>query len=177
VWIYGVRNPWRFSFDDLTGDLWIGDVGQNDWEEIDRLPATGGFDAGRGANLGWDRMEGSHSFEGDNPEGGVLPIDEYSHKDGCSVIGGYVYRGSAIEALQGTYLYTDYCQSEIRGIQLDGGTVIDRRTWSLGARNVFSFGQDNDGELYVLQESGPVVKITAPAAAKATGTTRPKTSP
>ncbi len=165
VWLYGVRNPWRFSFDARSGDLWVGDVGQNEWEEINRLPATGGFDAGIGANLGWDRMEGSHSFEGDNPEGGVLPIIEYSHKSGCSVIGGYVYRGSAIEALQGTYLYADYCQSGIRAIQLDDGAIIDRRTWSLGTKNVFSFGQDNDGELYVLQESGSVVKITAPTAA------------
>lgn len=162
AWLFGVRNPWRFSFDKATGDLWVADVGQNAWEEINRLAATGGFDAGRGANLGWDRMEGSHRFEGDNPDGGVLPIDEYSHDDGCSVIGGYVYRGSAIEALRGTYLYTDYCQSEIRAIQLHDGAIIDRRTWSLGLKNVFSFGQDNDGELYVLQESGSVVKLTAP---------------
>lgn len=171
AWLYGVRNPWRFSFDALTGDLWVGDVGQGKWEEIDRLPADGGFDAGRAANLGWNRMEGSHAFAGNNPEGGVLPIAEYSHKDGCSVIGGYVYRGSAIDALQGTYLYTDYCQSGIRGLQMDKGTIIDRRTWSLGTTSVFSFGQDNDGELYVLQEAGAVVKITAPTATKSSTTT------
>ena len=115
-------------------------------------------------------MEGSHSFAGNNPEGGVLPIAEYSHKDGCSVIGGYVYRGSAIDALQGTYLFTDYCQSGIRGLQMDKGTIIDRRTWSLGTTSVFSFGQDNDGELYVLQEAGSVVKITAPTATKSSTT-------
>ncbi len=166
VWLYGVRNPWRFSFDSETGDLWIGDVGQNAWEEIDRLPSTAGFDAGRGANLGWDRMEGAHEFEGDNPSGGVLPAFEYSHDDGCSVIGGYVYRGQAIEELRGVYLFGDYCEPGIRGLQLDGGTIVDERTWPIDATGVYSLGQDNDGELFVLLRSGPVLKITPPKASK-----------
>ena len=159
IWLYGVRNPWRFSFDALTGDLWVGDVGQNDWEEIDRLPAVGGFDAGRGANLGWDRMEGAHSFEGDNPPGAVLPVFEYSHDEGCSVTGGYVYRGDDIEALQGTYLFADYCARGIRGLQLDGATLIDERGWDLDVEQVLSFGQDRDGELFVLLGSGQVRKL------------------
>ncbi len=175
IWLYGVRNPWRFSFDTATGDLWIGDVGQNKWEEIDRLPATGGFDAGRGANLGWDKMEGTHSFEGDNPTGGVLPIAEYSHDDGCSIIGGYVYRGQAIEALRGVYLYADYCSPGLRGLQLDRGTIIDKRTWAVDAQQIFSFGQDKEGELFLLLGSGSVLKVTAPTPKKATTkTTTPK---
>lgn len=162
TWLFGVRNPWRFSFDADTGDLWVADVGQNAWEEIDRLPADGGFDAGRGANLGWDRMEGSHPIDGENPPGAVLPIFEYSHEDGgCSVIGGFVYRGAAIEPLLGTYLFADYCLPGLRGLQLDAGAIIDERTWDLDLEGVFSFGQDEDGELFVLLESGPVLKLTA----------------
>jgi glucose/arabinose dehydrogenase len=164
VWLFGARNPWRFSFDRLTGDLWVGDVGQGDWEEIDVLPATGGFDAGRGANLGWDRMEGTHSFEGENPPGAVLPIFEYSHDEGCSVTGGYVYRGEAIKGLQGTYLFADYCAPGLRGLQLDQGTIIDERTWDLELEGVYSFGEDNDGELFILLADGPVVKVTDPSA-------------
>jgi glucose/arabinose dehydrogenase len=163
VWLYGVRNPWRFSFDAATGDLWIGDVGQNAWEEVDRLPATGGFDAGRGDNLGWDRMEGTHPFEGDNPPDGVLPIFEYSHEEGgCAIIGGYVYQGQEIEELRGAYLFADSCVGGIiRGLQLDRDAIIDERTWDLDAGELFSFGQDNDGELYLLQAGGPVLKLTA----------------
>jgi glucose/arabinose dehydrogenase len=164
IWLYGARNPWRFSFDSTTGDLWIGDVGQGSWEEIDWLPSAGGFDAGRGANLGWDRMEGSHRFEGENPEGAVLPIFEYSHDEGCSITGGYVYRGEAIEALRGVYLFADYCGTGIRGLQLDGATIVDERTWDLPLAPVISFGEDNDGELYVLLQSGPVLKVTTPRA-------------
>ncbi|MEX2292992.1 MAG: PQQ-dependent sugar dehydrogenase [Acidimicrobiales bacterium] len=164
VWLYGVRNPWRFSFDADTGDLWIGDVGQNAWEEIDRLPSTNGFDAGRGANLGWDRVEGSHPFEGDNPPGGVLPAFEYSHDDGCSVIGGYVYRGQVIEELRGVYLFADHCAPGLRGLQLDGGAIVDQRTWPLDADGVYSLGQDNAGEVFVLLKTGPMLKIVEPTA-------------
>lgn len=159
VWLKGVRNPWRFSFDSVTGDLWVADVGQGDWEEIDRLPANGGFDAGRGANLGWDRMEGTHEFEGENPPGAILPVYEYSHDEGCSIIGGYQYRGDAIAELQGSYLFADYCVAGLRAIQLDGGTVIDERAWDLPLAEVRSFGEDEDGELFVLLGSGPVLKL------------------
>jgi glucose/arabinose dehydrogenase len=161
IWLLGVRNPWRFSFDTATGDLWIGDVGQDQWEEIDRLPATDGFDAGRGANLGWDQMEGTHPFDGKNPTGGVLPLHEYSHEDGgCSVTGGYVYRGDAIEPLRGAYLYADFCAAGLRGLQTDQGVVIDERTWDLPLENITAFGQDNGGELFALLGSGPLMKIS-----------------
>jgi glucose/arabinose dehydrogenase len=165
IWLWGARNPWRFSFDKTTGDLWIGDVGQGEWEEVDRLPSVAGFDAGRGANLGWDRMEGSHEFEGDNPAGAILPVHEYSHEEGCSITGGYVYRGTSISELQGSYLFADYCAEGLRAIQLDGDAVIDERTWDLPAGGVQSFGQDGDGELFVLLESGPVLKLVPAEAA------------
>ena len=163
VWLYGARNPWRFTVDRATGDLWVADVGQGEWEEIDLLPATDGRDAGRGANLGWNAMEGSHPFEGDtNPPGGVLPIFEYSHDDGgCSVTGGYRYRGAAIPDLVGTYLFADFCLDGVTGLQLDeGGAVVTaQRTWDLPASQLQSFGEDADGELYLLLASGQVHRV------------------
>src|SRR5690606_14117040 len=159
IWLYGVRNPWRFSFDSLTGDLWVADVGQSEREEISRLPASDGFDAGKGANLGWDRMEGSESFEGENPSGAVLPVHEYSHDHGCSITGGHLYRGEAVTALQGTYLFADFCAAGVRGLQMDGDIIIDERTWDLAPEGLQSFGQDRDGEIYLLLASGPVLKI------------------
>lgn len=158
VWLYGARNPWRFSFDRENGDLWVADVGQGEWEEIDRLPAVDGAEAGRGANLGWDLLEGSHPYDGaEPPADSVLPLFEYDHGDGgCAVVGGYVYRGDAIPALQGTYLYTDYCQDGIRG--LVGGTGTSR-TWDVPVEQVQSFGEDADGEVYLLLTSGEVLRI------------------
>lgn len=161
VWLYGARNPWRFSFDELSGDLWIGDVGQNLYEEIDRLPAQRGFDAGLGANLGWNAMEGTHGYEGgDNPPGAVLPIFEYGRDGGCAVIGGYVYRGDKIPGLPGAYLYADSCRAGLRGLQLYEDVVIDTHTWDLPIEGIYSLGQDADGELYALLASGPVLKLT-----------------
>lgn len=161
VWLYGVRNPWRFSFDRSNGDLWVADVGQNEWEEITWLPAISGFDAGRGANLGWNEMEGTHEFDGENPEGAVLPIHEYRHDDGaCSITGGYLYRGSAIPTLQGTYLFADYCAPGLRAIQVHEGQVLAERSWpELGGPQIQSFGEDGDGELYVLSAAGPILKV------------------
>ena len=103
IWAYGLRNPWRFSFDAATGDLWIGDVGQNAWEEIDFAAADGGRDAGRGDNFGWNLREGTHEFRGTAPDGAVRrPVYELSHDDGaCAITGGYVYRGRAIPAARG----------------------------------------------------------------------------
>lgn len=163
VWLFGVRNPWRFTFDTDTGDLWVADVGQDAFEEVNRLPSAAGFDAGKGANLGWSQMEGTHAFGGgENPPGGVLPIHEYGHDPGCSVTGGYVYRGDDIPGLAGTYLFADYCGTGVSGLQLDGGTVIDTRTWDLPVSQVQSFGQADDGELFLLLASGPVLKLIAP---------------
>lgn len=161
TWLYGVRNPWRFSFDRATGDLWVADVGQDEYEEINRLAATGGFDAGRGANLGWDQMEATHPFQGgENPDGATLPVFEYGRDDGCSITGGYVYRGEAIPGLAGVYLYADLCSPGIRGLQLDQGQVVDARTWDLPVQQLYSFGQDDAGELYLLSGAGQVLLLT-----------------
>jgi glucose/arabinose dehydrogenase len=162
VWLYGVRNPWRFSFDRATGDLWIADVGQGEWEEVDRLAADDGRPAGRGANLGWNRMEGRHPFQGgSNPSGGVLPVLEYSHDDGaCAVVGGYVYRGTAVPDLVGAYLYTDFCRPGIAAVVVGpDGAVLQRRTFDLRIDRVQSFGEDADGELYALTADGEVLRI------------------
>ena len=161
IWAYGLRNPWRFTFDRATGDLWIGDVGEGEWEEVDVLRANGGFDAGRGANLGWDQMEGTHSFEGgENPDGAVLPAFEYPHSEGgCSITGGYVYRGEAIAGLEGSYLFADYCVPGIRAIQVDAADAVRAdRAFDLPVQQVVSFGEDRDGELYVLGD-GVVLKL------------------
>ena len=163
VWAFGLRNPWRFSFDRRTGDLWIGDVGQDAVEEIDLLLATGGSNAGRGANLGWPVMEGDRPFAGSEPpDGAVAPIFTYGRQDGaCSVTGGYVYRGTRVGTLAGIYVFADYCEGRLRGItQTDGafreqavlGPVLDQPT---------SFGEDAEGELYVLSHAGPVYRIVS----------------
>ena len=161
VYLYGVRNPWRFSFDRTTDDLWVGDVGQNLYEEIDLLPAEDG--SGLGANLGWSEMEATHTFDGGSePADHTPPIFEYGRDGGaCSVTGGYVYRGSAIPDLYGAYVYGDYCVSELRGLVQEDGEVLDEA--SLGAsvepNSLISFGEDGDGELYVLTSTGGVFRI------------------
>ena len=161
IWSYGLRNPWRFSFDRLTGDLYVGDVGQNELEEIDVSPASGG--QGRGANYGWDIMEADTCFEppsGCDPAGLVPPAVRYDHRDGCSVTGGYVYRGSAIPALEGTYFYSDFCAGWVRSFRFANGAAAEQREWpALEAGNVTSFGQDDRGELYILTSGGSVYRI------------------
>ncbi|WP_334142225.1 PQQ-dependent sugar dehydrogenase [Rhabdothermincola sp.] len=160
IWLYGVRNPWRFSFDRETGDLWVADVGQNEIEEIDWLPAARG--AGKGANLGWAFKEGTHTFRGDPPDGLVDPIFEYDHGDGsCSITGGYVYRGTSIPDLVGAYVFGDYCRAVVRGLLASGGNVLDERSLgvSVAPRSMSSFGEDRAGELYVLSTAGTVYRI------------------
>jgi glucose/arabinose dehydrogenase len=159
IWLFGVRNPWRFSFDRETGDLWIGDVGQDAFEEIDLLPAAGG--GGAGANLGWNEMEGAHPYEGGtNPEGGVLPVFEYDRSGGgCSVTGGVVYRGDAIPALTGAYLFTDYCAGQVRALRAEGGQTIEERTFDAEGSELVSFGEDAEGEVFVLSLDGPIYRI------------------
>ncbi|HYF45623.1 MAG TPA: PQQ-dependent sugar dehydrogenase [Acidimicrobiales bacterium] len=162
VWLKGVRNPWRFSFDRATGDLWIGDVGQNVVEEIDLLPAEDGRGAGRGANLGWNELEGDRPFEdGVAPEGAVPPVFTYTHADGsCSVTGGYVYRGSEIPALFGAYVFTDYCTGVLTALEVEGGRVVDDVPLLPDPVNgVISFGEGPDGELYVLTQPGQVARL------------------
>jgi glucose/arabinose dehydrogenase len=160
VWVYGARNPWRIDFDDATGDLWVADVGQNAFEEIDLLPAADG--AGRGANLGWNEMEGAHPFEGgSNPDGAVLPVFEYDRSEGgCSVTGGVVYRGSAIPGLVGAYLFTDYCDGRLRAIRAAGGQTVDERTFDdVSGNSLVSFGTDAAGEVYVLSLDGAIYRL------------------
>ena len=161
VWSYGLRNPWRFSFDRANGDLYIGDVGQNQREEIDVSPAADG--AGKGLNYGWNIMEGSQCFGGSgcNRTGLTLPVLEYSHQEGCSVTGGYVYRGAAIPSLQGHYFYADFCQGWVRSFRYAGGSVTDETSWPTLSPGgpILSFGEDSTGELYVLQAAGGVFRI------------------
>jgi glucose/arabinose dehydrogenase len=154
VWAYGFRNPWRFSFDRATGDLYIGDVGQNQWEEIDFLPAG----APGGANFGWDHREGAHDYEGGGPEGMIDPVAEYSHPEGgCSVTGGYVYRGSMPE-WNGIYLYGDYCTGLIWGlIQVDGGWQT-QQLFDVDV-TITSFGQDEQGEIYLISDNGGIFRL------------------
>ena len=159
VWLYGVRNPWRIAFDAETDDLWVADVGQDAFEEIDLLPAADG--GGRGANLGWNEMEGAHPYEGgSNPDGGVLPVFEYDREDGgCSVTGGVVYRGAAIPALDGAYLFTDYCDGRLRAIRAEGGQTVDETTFDAEGANLISFGTDSSGEVYVLSLDGGIYRL------------------
>jgi glucose/arabinose dehydrogenase len=160
VWLYGVRNPWRFSFDRANGDLWIGDVGQNEWEEINQLQAAAG--GGRGANLGWNEVEATHPFEGgSNPDGGVLPVFEYSHDEGCSVTGGVVYRGAAVPGLGGAYLFSDYCQGDVRGLRVRDGQVTEERTFDAHVDQLVSFAEDAAGEVYALSLLGGIYRLDA----------------
>ena len=152
IFAWGVRNPWRFSFDRETGKLWAGDVGQNDWEEIDVIQ--------KGKNYGWRLLEGMHCF---NPVSGcrttdnlVDPVSEYDHSSGrCSVTGGYVYRGTKIPSLQGTYVFGDFCTGTIWGYQK--GTT---QTLLTTDQQISSFGEDRNGELYVVGYGGEIFRMT-----------------
>jgi glucose/arabinose dehydrogenase len=158
IWAYGLRNPWRFSFDRDTGDLWIADVGQSDREEVNRQEA----DSGGGENYGWNRLEGTLEFEGEAPPGAVPPVFEYGRDEGSTVIGGYVYRGSDIPALAGSYLFGDLTNPELRALELAGG-VARVRDLGVQVENLVAFGQDASGELYVVSLSGPVFRLAPPA--------------
>ena len=164
IWSYGLRNPWRFSFDRLTGDLYIGDVGQNAREEID--VSRGPSNMGRGLDFGWNIMEGTSCFSpssGCNRTGLTLPVLDYGHGDGCSVTGGYVYRGSLVPALRGMYFYGDYCSGWVRSFVLSGGQVAQRLDWAAlrPGGQITSFGEDAAGELYIIVASGSVFRIEA----------------
>ncbi|MFI6009633.1 PQQ-dependent sugar dehydrogenase [Streptomyces sp. NPDC051243] len=157
IWAYGLRNPWRFSFDAGTGDLLIGDVGQSAWEEIDWAPAT----SKGGENYGWSRMEGNHPFRGGTePANHVPPIHEYDRNGpGCSVTGGYVYRGEAIPDLKGQYVFSDFCDGTVRALQLENGEVTGVSNLGVDGGQVVSFVQGGNGELYVLDLGGSVSRI------------------
>ncbi|MFC8131736.1 PQQ-dependent sugar dehydrogenase [Streptomyces sp. NPDC057302] len=157
IWAYGLRNPWRFSFDAGTGDLLIGDVGQSAWEEIDWAPA----DSEGGENYGWSQMEGNHPFRGGTePANHVPPVHEYDRTGlGCSVTGGYVYRGKAIPELKGQYVFSDYCDGTIRALQMKNGKVTGASDLGVNGGEVISFMQGGRGELYVLDIGGSVYRI------------------
>jgi glucose/arabinose dehydrogenase len=157
IWAYGLRNPWRYSFDRLTGDLWIADVGQGAWEEIDLQPSA----SDGGENYGWNLMEGDHPYEGgDPPDGAVRPVFEYSHEEGgCTVTGGYVYRGSAIPELYGAYVFGDYCIGRLEAIRVEGGRVTEHRVLGPVVEGLSSFGEDARGELYAMSLGGMVSRI------------------
>jgi glucose/arabinose dehydrogenase len=156
IWLWGVRNPWRLSFDSATGDLWIADVGQNEVEEINRLAADDG--GGRAANLGWNEMEGDRPFEdGRPPSDHVPPVYTYDHEEGrCAVTGGYVYRGDLMAPLRGVYVFADYCSGEIFGLVLEPeGALVRPLTVRTAPGVLASFGEGPDGELLVLERTGP----------------------
>ena len=155
IWSIGLRNPWRYSFDRQTGDLYIADVGQGNWEEVN---ASTSPNAGRGINYGWRIMEGTHCYPPGsmcNSTGLTLPVVEYDHPTGCSITGGYVYRGAAVPVLRGTYFYGDYCAGFVRSFRLTGGMVTEQSDWMTlrPSGNITSFGEDTAGELYIM--TGP----------------------
>jgi glucose/arabinose dehydrogenase len=161
IWALGLRNPWRFSFDRANGDLWIGDVGQNAWEEVDHVKRGLG-----GINFGWNRYEGRHAFETGTPiVGGKLrgPVAEYSHAEGCSITGGYVYRGPRIAGLSGRYVYADYCTNRMWTLSPAGGapTDISSVAGEAGAKSIVSFGEDGSGMLYVCSAEGTVYRFVS----------------
>lgn len=181
IWMTGLRNPWRFSVDMPTGDVYIGDVGQFCYEEVDWVA---GAEAG-GQNFGWRQMEGTRCFDpnasfdcnasavtcGDSPDCNdpSLTLPVVDHPDGCSVIGGYVYRGCRMPDLRGTYFYGDHCLGAVRSFRIAGGVATDRQDWTaqvnpFGAlsSDLSSFGIDNQGEVYLIDQSGDVLKLAPP---------------
>ncbi len=183
IWAFGLRNPWRSSFDAANGDLYIADVGQNCWEELDYAP---GGDRG-GENYGWRMMEGNHCYNNATPGNcnpnpatcsGVPPcndprftdpVAEYDHSAGCAVTGGYVYRGCLMPGFAGVYFYGDYCSGFIRSLRMSGGVAIDPRDWTTQLdpgntllNSLTSFGVDAQGEIYIANRQGSVLRILPP---------------
>lgn len=159
IWAYGLRNPWRLTFDAPAGLLYIADVGQDRWEEVNVAPA-----GSAGLNYGWNILEGRHDFRvrGRSKADLVAPAVEYPHRDGCSVTGGYVYRGRNIPAVVGHYFFSDYCTGWIRSFRYQEGKATDLRQWTgLTPSEVTSFGVDGAGELYVLSGRGEVHRLAS----------------
>jgi uncharacterized repeat protein (TIGR03806 family) len=154
IWAWGLRNPWRFSFDRLTGELWTGDVGQNKWEEIDIIV--------RGGNYGWNTMEGTHCFNPSNNcdrSGLILPVYEYNHDIGRSITGGHVYRGPRLVRLQGAYLYGDFVDKQVWGLRRAPDGQIENELLALSPSPIASFGEDESGEVYVVGFDGRIYRL------------------
>jgi glucose/arabinose dehydrogenase len=157
---YGLRNPWRFSWDRQTGSLWIADVGQDEREEVDVVEELGDPPP----NFGWAAFEGSHDPDGREPSGPgevVFPVAEYGHDEGCSITGGYVYRGEAVPAMRGRYVYGDVCSGRLWTLRAGRDSASDVRREDDEAEGVASFGQDADGELYAVSLNGTVFRLAA----------------
>jgi glucose/arabinose dehydrogenase len=162
IWVTGLRNPWRISFDRANGDLWIGDVGQGSFEEIDVVRAG----SGGGQNFGWNLTEGFHCYpsgESCAPDGLTPPVTEYDHGFGCSVTGGVVYRGAAQPTLVGGYLFADYCTGNIWAIDAAAQEVREPRLVLESGRSISSFGEDEAGELFVTDLEGELLRVVAAA--------------
>ncbi len=162
IWSHGLRNPWRFSFDPANGDLYIADVGQSTLEEVNAVTATSG--GGRGLNFGWRIMEGTNCFNpssGCNQAGLTLPVITYGRSEGCSITGGYVYRGARVPPLAGHYLYSDFCDGRVRSFRFQGGTATSPTHWPTlqVSGSVTSFGRDASGELYIMTSAGALYRI------------------
>ena len=154
----GLRNPWRFSFDRTTGDLTIGDVGQGSVEEVNFTPRKSpGLE-----NYGWNRYEGSKRYASGDPGPGklVFPVFEYGHDRGCSVTGGYVYRGAALPAEQGRYVFGDYCSGTIWSFRVSAGAAVDIRVEPFQVESVSSFGENSAGELFAVSLDGAIFRLT-----------------
>jgi glucose/arabinose dehydrogenase len=159
IWAWGLRNPWRYSFDRQTGDLYIADVGQNAYEEVDFQPAGQG-----GQNYGWNVMEGFHCFRGTSCQqsGFTLPVAEYDHRQGCSITGGHVYRGSLQPALSGQYLYADYCSGRYWSASRSEDGAWHNQVVANTQTHPSSFGEDESGELFVSDlDSGTIYRLVA----------------
>jgi glucose/arabinose dehydrogenase len=157
VWVYGLRNPWRFSFDSLSGDVFIADVGENQWEEINFLPAG----SLSGSNFGWNYYEGMQMFKANPPENleVTFPIWTYDHTLGCSVTGGYVYRGQQLTDWYGIYLYGDYCSGNIWGLLQNPDLSWQNESLFKIPAYITSFGQDQTGEIYLSSVTGKIYKL------------------
>jgi len=154
IFAYGLRNPWRWSFDRDSGALWLADVGQNAWEEINVVV--------RGGNYGWNLREGAHCYSGDCRQPGLIdPLAEYSHDQGCSITGGYVYRGRALPALRGVYLYGDFCSGRIWGLSAGADGKHVSKVLLESGLNIASFAQGNDGEVYVIDLGGRIFRVVS----------------
>ena len=153
IWAYGLRNPWRFSFDRETGDFWVGDVGQDQFEEIDLVT--------RGGNYGWNVMEASSCYQRRtcDRDGLELPVVDYGRSGGCAVTGGYVYRGTRLASLIGTYAYGDFCSGKIWALRYDGGRVTENMLIADTNLGISSFAQGPDGEVYILFFPGNVFRF------------------